>query len=161
MRGRIGSENEAVSGGLVLQRVEHRARLDASDFPRRVDAQHAIEVFRHVHDDGDVAALTGEARTAAAGQNRRTMLSADLHGRHHIIDVARNDDADRHLPVVGSVGRVECPAATVEAHFATNYPAEIAGKIRWRSCPRDDYLFHRVRSGDLFNATATGSWRVP
>ena len=58
------------------------------------------------------------------------MLSAHLHGRHHIVDVARQHDADWHLSVIRSVGGIERAAPAVEAHVAIDHWAEIAGEIR-------------------------------
>src|SRR5204862_3718125 len=58
----IRTEDQAVTSRFALQRVEYHAWLDMRQPPRRVDAQHAIDVLRHVHDDGDIAALSREAR---------------------------------------------------------------------------------------------------
>ena len=74
-----------------------------------------MHVLGEIHHDGDVAALPGQAGAAAARENRRAVASRRGHRRHDVVDRPRDDDADRHLPVVGTVGGVECPAAGVEA----------------------------------------------
>ena len=44
--------------------------------------------------------------------------AAGRHGGDDVVGVAGHDDADRHLPVVGRVGRVERAAGRVEPHLA-------------------------------------------
>ncbi len=116
-------------GRLTLQRVEHDTRLDTRDLARRIDTAHAVDILRQVHDDRDVAALTGEARTAPARQDRGTVLPAHVDGRDHIVQIAGNDDADGHLPIVGSVGRIQRTAAAIESHFAAHDLMEIPRQI--------------------------------
>ena len=52
------------------------------------------------------------------------MRAAGGDGRDDVVQVARDDDADRHLPVIRAVGRVERAAAGVEADFALHGGAE-------------------------------------
>ena len=96
----------------------------ARELALRVDLEDAVEVLREVDHDSDVAALPGEARAAAAREHRRTVLAARRDGRDDVVDGARDDDADRHLPVVRPRGRVEGAIADAEAHLALDAPAQ-------------------------------------
>ena len=125
----VWPEDQPVLGRLMLQAVEDDARLDARNLPLRVDAHHAVDVLRHIHDDRDVAALPREARAATARQNRRAVLPADANRRDHVVHIPRDDDANGHLPIVGAVGRIQRAAAAIESHLAAARPAKIVGKI--------------------------------
>jgi hypothetical protein len=85
----------------------------------------------HVDDDGGVAALAGEARAAAAGQDRDRSLVADPHGFDDVFAGSGNDDTDRNLPVVRGIRGVESPAARTEVHLTRNPPAQLVFE---RSC---------------------------
>ena len=67
------------------------------------------------------------------------MFAAEGDGGENIFFIARNDDADRHLAVIGAVGRVESAAAGVEADFSAQMAEErgLEGarvKMGWWSC---------------------------
>jgi uncharacterized protein (TIGR00369 family) len=57
------------------------------------------------------------------------MLPADRHRGLRVLRIARQDDSDRDLPVVGSVRGIEGAAPRVEAHLA----AESAAKVGFES----------------------------
>src|SRR5437763_1312807 len=57
--------DQTVDGGGLLQVVEHTSWLDARYSPRGIDFDDSIEVPARVEHQGDVAALTGQARAAA------------------------------------------------------------------------------------------------
>ncbi len=147
--------------------------------PLRVELDDLVDVLGEVDDDGDVAALPGERRAAAAPKERRAVLAADAHGLDHVLDVARDDDADRHLAVVGGVGRVERAAAVVEADLAADVRSQLSGE-RLRLARREDLLalvtvgadvLDDLGHGDsaslrvvslavpaMINGSATGTW---
>jgi hypothetical protein len=125
VRRRVRRERQMMLLGGVAQRVEHAAGLDARALARRVELEDAVQILREIQHDGDVAALSAQARAATARQHRRAMLPARGDRRDDGIDRARDDDADRDLPVVGPVGRVERPAADVEAYFAVDGGEEV------------------------------------
>src|SRR5689334_23305766 len=81
---------------------------------------------RAVDDDGLVARLPGEARAATARQHRHAVLATDRDGRHDRIDGARHDDADRRVPVVRRIGRVQRARPAVEAHLSVDVLAQRA-----------------------------------
>src|SRR5262249_33880123 len=70
----------------------------------------------------------GKARPAAAEDDRRPVLAADAVDLDELVDVARDDDADRRHPVVRGVGRVEGAAPGVEADLAFDRGAEAGGE---------------------------------
>ena len=75
--------------------------MDARRPRRWIDADDVIQMFRCIDNDGDVAALPGDAGARAACEHRSTMMAAHLHRADDVIDRLRNDDADRDLAVVG------------------------------------------------------------
>ena len=78
-----------------------------------------------VDHDGLVDRLTGEARARAARQERRAVLATDgVHG-DDVFDRLRKHDADRNLPVVRSIVRVERPVLHVEANVAFDRALEV------------------------------------
>jgi len=126
--GWIRAEDQPVCGRLALQLVEHHPRLDAGDTGLRVDAQHAVQVFREFDDDGNVAALSREARASTARQDRRAVPAAHLHGCDDVVDVARDHDADWDLAIVRAIGRVHGASARIEPHLPTDDPPQITGE---------------------------------
>ena len=95
-----------------------------------IDLEHPVHVLGEVHHDRDVAALPGQAGAAPAGDHRRAERARGRHGMHHVVQIARQDDADRHLAVVGAVGGVEGSAALVEAHLTPDPVRERPGQAR-------------------------------
>ena len=110
------------------QMIEDDSGLHAGDAARGIDLENPRHVFGEIEDDGNVAALAGKRRAAAAAEQRRAELAAERNGGEYIVGVARENDTDGHLAVVGTVGRVECASAAVKADFAANLPAEGFGK---------------------------------
>ena len=94
------------------------AGLDVSDARVGIDRDHAIHVLREVEHQRRVARLAGEAGAAAARENRHRVLACERNRRDHVAFMARNHDADWHLPIVRRVGGVGRASAGVEAHFA-------------------------------------------
>ena len=107
MRGRIRGEGQIMFFRGIAQPVEHDAGLDAGEFLRRVEFQNRVHIFREVHDHGHIAALAGQAGTPSARENRCPHLPACGHGGHHVGLIQRQNQADGHLAVIGSVGGVE------------------------------------------------------
>jgi hypothetical protein len=113
--GRFGSEHQVVvTAGACVELVEHDAWLHDCPSAARVDRLHLVDVLGQVQQDSDVAALSGEAGAAPAGQHRRAVLPADLDRGDYVVNGARKDYSNRHLSIVGAVGRVERPAAHIE-----------------------------------------------
>ncbi len=61
------------------------------------------------------------------------MTPGDGNRLHDVVDRARNDDADRHLAIVGAIRRVQRPAAAVEAHLSGYRAFELALELGARA----------------------------
>jgi hypothetical protein len=125
VRRRIGPERQPVPLGGVPQIVEDGSGLYACAAAPGVDLQHAVHVFREIEADGDIAALARQAGAAATAEHGRPIVSACRQRALHVFDVAGNDDADRRLPVIGPVGRVQRAAAAIEPDFSFHRAAQI------------------------------------
>jgi hypothetical protein len=110
--------------------VEHDPGLYAGDAAGRIDFKNPRHVFGEVEDDGDVAALSGERRAAAAAEQRRAELAAERNGRKNIVGITGENYADGNLAVIGAVGGVESAAAAVEADFTANLREQSSGQPR-------------------------------
>ena len=128
--GGIGAESQAVLFRLVAQIVEDDARLDPGVSLRRIELADAVHVLREIEHHGDVAALPGQGRASAAGQDRRAELARQCHGGHDVVGVAGQNDADGDLPVIGGIGGVERARAVIEAHFPTDLLPQRRGQRR-------------------------------
>ena len=118
--GRVGRKGQLDGFRLVAQRVEHHARLHAGESSLRVELEDPIHVLGEIEHHGDIAALAGQAGACSARQNRGAVFAAGRHGSHHVVGIARHDQADGNLAVVRSVGGVHRAAATIETDFALN-----------------------------------------
>ena len=125
---RIRAEGAVMGLGGVAELVEDDPRADACPPLVVAELEQLVVELRVVEDDRDVACLPGEARAAAAREHGDIVGAADVDGRHHVIGVARHDDPDRDLAVVGRVGAVQRPAAGVEPHLATDGIEEVHGE---------------------------------
>lgn len=110
--------------------VEHCSRLHSRHMRVPIDVEHSIHVLAEIEHDGRIARRPGQIRGAAAGDDRCVISAADGDGGLHIFGVARDDNANRNLPVVGRVGRVKRPVAIREPHLAANRARQIGRKLR-------------------------------
>jgi hypothetical protein len=104
----------------VAQRIQDRARLDPRNMRYRIDFQNPVHVLREIQNNRHVAALTREAGAGSPRQYRRSISAALRYGCDHIIVISRNDEPDRNLSIVRSIGRVQRATASVEADLAAN-----------------------------------------
>jgi hypothetical protein len=79
------------------------------------------------------------------------MVAAERNGGENVFFIARNDNADGNLPVIGAVGCIEGAAARVEADFAAKVTAESGfkrGGVEFRGMDRrwGDVLRHKVQN---------------
>src|ERR1700691_5887607 len=110
--------------GRGSEMVEHDPGLYAGDAAGRIDFENPRHVLGKIEDDGDVAALSGERRAAAAAEKWRAELAAECDRGLNIVSIARYYDSDGNLAVVGAVGGIESTGAAVEADFAADLHAE-------------------------------------
>jgi hypothetical protein len=102
------------------------AELDARSHRARIDFEHAVQIFRGVDHHRDVHALAVLRRAAAAHQDGRVVLTADLDRSDDIVRALRQHHPDRHLTVVRGIARIRGAAAVVEPHFAADALRELA-----------------------------------
>src|SRR5579872_209287 len=98
-----------------------------------------MQIFRPVDHDRSVAALTREARTSAARKDWRLKFPAEGYRFDHVLLSFWNYDADRHLPIVGGISRVNRSTRIVE----TNLALDSLGKLFFERCRVD--ICRRVR----------------
>jgi hypothetical protein len=126
---RVRAERQVVRFGGIAQRIEHHAGFNAGESSRRVDLDDPIHVLREIEHHRHVAALPGQARSSAPRQDRRAVLSADRHRGDDILAVAWDDEADRNLAVVRSVGGIQGPAAAIKPYLATDRLLQVAFEL--------------------------------
>ena len=103
VRGRVGTENQAVFLQRFLQFVEDQSRLDTRQLLRRVDLDDPIHVFCEIDDHRNIAALTRKARAPATTGDWRAEFSTHGDCDDHVAPVAWNHNADGDLTVIGAV----------------------------------------------------------
>jgi hypothetical protein len=104
--------------------VQNETRLDTCISFIYIEFQKFMHVFCEVQDYGDIAAFSGEARSSSSGKYRGSKLTAECNGSDYVLFGFGQNNADREMAIVGGIGCVECPAATVEAHFTSYSCAE-------------------------------------
>ncbi len=87
-----------------------------------------MQVLREVDHDRVVDRLAGEARAAAARQDRGAVLVADAVGGDDVVERPRDHHADRRLAVVRGVGRVQRARRGVEPDLALQLAPEVRGE---------------------------------
>src|ERR1051325_8744356 len=102
----------------MAKRIQHDARLNTRALAVHIDMQDLVIVLAHVHHDGHVAALTRQARPAAAREQWCAKLAAGSDRSNHIFLTFRDDHADGGLPVVGSVRGVKRAGTVVKTYLA-------------------------------------------
>ena len=118
MRRWIRTKRQVVPLGRGAQFVENNARLYAGILLAMVQLENLVAVLGKIKDDGEVAALTAKTGAAASREHRRPMHPTEPHGRNCIFDISRNNDPNRNLAVVRSVGGVECTISIAEANLS-------------------------------------------
>ena len=130
VRGRVGREGQAVLLGGVAEAVADHARLDQGGPPDGIQLQDAIAESRRVEHYGDVDRLPAHRCAAATHQHRRLVAAADGHGCREVLQRSGDDNANRHLAVVGRVRRVGGPMAIVETHGLAERARQLTGQRR-------------------------------
>jgi hypothetical protein len=100
-----------------VERLLHRARLDAHAAVRDVDLADRVEVARVVeHDPAAAGGLARQARAAAARDDGHAVLGRDRDGRRDVAGAARERDEQRLDRVHARVGGVQVARVGVRAH---------------------------------------------
>ncbi len=108
----------------TVQIALDEAGLDLRNPRVGIDRDDTIHVLREIEHQGGVARLAGETGAAAARKYRHRVFPRDRQRGNDVAFMPRNHDANRHLPIVRSVGGVCRAGAGVEAHFAFELAAE-------------------------------------
>jgi hypothetical protein len=138
----IRAEGEVVFFGGGSEMVEHDSGLYARDVAGGINFEDLRHVLRKIEDDGDIAALSGEGRAAAAAEKWRAELTAERDGGLNVVGIAREHDSDGDMAVVGTVSRVESTAPAVEADFTSHLCAQ-------SFCQRRGVNLRGIRFGGL------------
>src|SRR5690348_5068408 len=120
----IGAECKAEFSSRISQIVQHATRTHARDALHRIYFEDLVDVLHPINYHGGIATLPGEARAAAARENRRAKFARDGYGCDNVLNMARNDDANRNLAIIRSVHRLNAAAAAVKTHFAIDFSFE-------------------------------------
>ena len=118
MRRRIRAKREMMLLSGVPEMIKHDPRLHPRALAHGVKFENVLQVFGEIHHHGDIAALPGQARAAAARQHGRAITARRSDRRNDILDSSRNHHAKGRLAIVGPVGGVERAAACVKTHLA-------------------------------------------
>src|SRR6266540_447306 len=157
MRGRPGLSEDA-------EVVEDQSGLDPGQHPFPIHFQDPIQVLGKIDDDGRVAAPPGEAGTGSPGKDGDAPLPAPFDSSHHILRVLGDHHADRQLPVVGRVSRIDGSRAVVEPDLSTQALPEFGlqgqrTNRHVRSLPDADR--HRTRAWYPAMTCGAGGYRSP
>src|ERR1700719_319596 len=133
MRRRVWRKSLLVDLGAVAQRVEHHTRLNTSVSLRGIELENLIHVLVEIQDDSDVAGLPGQASARATREDGRAELFACGDCGNYVGGVARDNEADWDLTIVGRIRRIKRAAAGIEAHFAAHSSLQLVlqfGRLR-------------------------------
>src|SRR4029077_19455827 len=77
---------------------------------------------------GSIAGLTSQTRSPTTWQHRRVKAPAERNRLDDVLNGSGDDHANRRLPVVGGVSRIQSPAARVKTHLTTDAAAQRIGQ---------------------------------
>jgi hypothetical protein len=117
--------------GFGAQLIEHHARFHAGTLGRSIYPDDPSKILGNVYHDRHVCGLSGEPGSAAAKYDWRAESSATRKNGFDIVEVPRNDHADRNFPVICRGGGIDRTGAGVEPHFPADSFAEISGETRY------------------------------
>jgi hypothetical protein len=137
MGSRLRPVAQLVLAELLVEHVEHDPRLGDAAPVLGIHGDDPVAVLAVVQDDGGVRALAGQARPAAAREQRGLVLAADRHRLRRGVNRARHDDAQGELPEIGGIGRVGAASPRVEADLAVNARSQVALERRLLYRSRD------------------------
>ncbi len=128
MRGGIRPESEAMFLRRLPHPIQHNARLHGRQPLRRINRHDLIEVFRQVHHHRNVAALPGQTRSRPRAKEGARHAFRETDGLSDVLDIARNNHANRHLTIVRAIGRIKRPVTVAEADFAPDIFSKFIGQ---------------------------------
>ena len=121
----VRPEGEFVLLGRAAEEIEDAARLHSRALVCGIEFEDVAHELGEVQDNGDVAALAGQAGATAAPEHGGAVPAGGRDCLDNVFLVPRDDDADRHLPVIRGVRRIQCTAPVIEAHLTADLAAEL------------------------------------
>ncbi len=120
----VRRERHVLPFGGFAHTIENDSGLHACVPGFKVHLEDGVHVAGKVEDDGDVAALAGQAGASAAREQWRIEFAARGNGRRNVCFIQGADNTDRHLPVIGGVRCIEGACASIERHVAAHGAAQ-------------------------------------
>ena len=114
---RVRAKQKSHGFQVKVQLLLNHAGLDDSPLLFSIHLENAIQVFRHVDDDGFADRLPRQTRPATARKNGDFKIARDLHRGENILVSSRNHDADRLDFINAGVCAVHQAGSAVEANF--------------------------------------------
>ena len=118
---RLAAATPPASVTALAQRIEHDAGLYAGPFGLRIECLDAVHILGEVQNNRFIATLAREACPAAPRQDRRAVVTRHGDCADDILCMARDDDADRDLAIVRSVGRIQRPASFIKPDLSFHH----------------------------------------
>src|SRR5512140_1807609 len=103
MGGGIRAKCESDLGCGLTEYIENDAGLNARVFFLFVDLENGVHVLTEIENDRHVAALPRETSAASAREDGSADLATSGDGLNDILAIARDDDSDGNLAIVGTV----------------------------------------------------------
>ena len=118
--GGVRAKLQVVWGQLLVELVEHQARLDPHPPLFNIHLQHLVQVSGQIDHQSRVDGLSGQGTAAPPGQDRNLVLRGQLNRSLHIRRAARDQHTMGHDLVDAGIGAVKHPAVRIRSQFAGN-----------------------------------------
>jgi len=125
----IWAEGQMMFFGGIAQIIENDSGLYSGNSPGGIDLKDPGHVLAEIENYGDIAALSGERRAAAAAEYGCAIFVGQGDGGDDVVGIARNNYSDGDLAVVGAIGGVERAAPVIETYFTTHVAGQCGGKF--------------------------------
>ncbi len=116
--GGVGRKKQAELARFGVQDALHHSGLHHRGSPLGIDRGDLRHVAGEVQHQGGVAGVSAEAGAAAARHDGHLILARQRQGVDDILLMARTNDSDGHLAIIGSVGGIYRERAGIKADIA-------------------------------------------
>src|SRR5689334_17657528 len=121
----IGSKNQTLFHGLLLELIEHDPRFDARELFAHIDFENPMVILGEIDDHRGVTTLTGQARASAPASYGRVKFSTSCDRGNNVVAITRDHDSDGYLPIVRAIGGIERAIAVAEPNLAANRATQL------------------------------------